>query len=130
MKKCIHKITGLSFIGTAVLTILLHTVFPHHHHFDSIHYFFDKNHADHKIDRENDVKHCHALNDLVDDKTGVPIIKIIIPESFSALIFENDLSFRIAENTGKKFNVTIRINPFFEDVFLINSPTRGSPQAV
>jgi len=64
------KNTGISFIAVAILTILFHSIIPHHHHTDSIFSHFDKNcnTSKHNSGGEDNATHCHAFNELAIDK--------------------------------------------------------------
>ena len=74
MKKGIRN-TGLGFIAVAILTILLHSVIPHHHHLDSVYSHFSGNlkFTHHQSGGEDKATHCHAFNELAIDKTGLSI---------------------------------------------------------
>ena len=66
------KHTGTAFIAVAILTILFHSVIPHHHHTDTIYSHFDKNcnASNHNPEGEDNATHCHAFNELAIDKTS------------------------------------------------------------
>ncbi|VAW20769.1 hypothetical protein MNBD_BACTEROID01-1128 [hydrothermal vent metagenome] len=57
--------TGIFFLWLAALTIMLHAVIPHNHHFDP-YSFFQNNDAQACSSEENNTEppsvHCHAFN--------------------------------------------------------------------
>ena len=71
MKKGI-KNTGLSFIAVAILTIIAHSVIPHHHHLDSLFSHFNEisKISHNKSGGEDKTAHCHAFNEFAIDKAG------------------------------------------------------------
>ena len=123
MKKSLQNIIVFLLL-IAGLTIFLHSVIPHDHHYNQN---CDINHHQHPQDDENTQPvHCHLFNEIIVDKAITShqlMVKLNLTDLREVFVFNftQKISF-------KKQNFFIPRNNFSDYfVFLENTPTRGSP---
>lgn len=109
------------------LLLFAHGLTPHHHHFDSVY-----DHLQHPVQQENHAEdnplHCHAFNDLILD-TEISANNISLKEITAVLLVEEDFYLR-AKNITESTDVSQKNDIPTDEVFLSESPTRGSPLSI
>ncbi len=126
MQKGIRK-SGLLLLGIAGLIFVLHSVIPHHHHYNSIPYNSHQTNNNHSGDSSRD---CHAFNDLAVDKVIIPTNNNPFLEMVPAIIPETIDNISFTVNLNGCVRMVIKNDSTSSLVFLQSFPTRGSPLSV
>ena len=107
------------------LSIILHSVIPHDHHYstncDVIHHRHQHN------DTNENQEHCHFFNEIVIEHSfnNLPIeIQKFIPFDFFSIASNRLQLPRLIEKTGNIYRKNILS---YSLVYTVNTPVRGSP---
>ena len=124
-----RKHINLLFIWLTGLMFFTHGITPHHHHFDSV--FEHSQQAGHADEHsEDNPLHCHAFNDLTIDKAGISSNRISFVPLLLAVIAEGEIQQQTAGQAHGLLLFSHGKDGTTTSGFLINSPTRGSPQQI
>lgn len=125
-----EKYTAKFLVLIAGIIIFAHTVFPHHHHFDTI-----ESHPDNlecgttKTDKQSDnpETHCHALNIVVLEKTSNNVVKPSLVSHIQFNLFNIETKLDLVFFTNDFINISCFNFSLQKQLFLTTHSLRGPP---